>query len=333
MKVSIVIPVYNTEQYIARCLNSALDQTYHDIEILLVDDCTPDKSVDVINKILATHPRKDVVKVLHHEHNSGLSCARNTGIDAATGDCLYFLDSDDYIAADTVKLLADAMMQHNVDMTIGRIEVVGNKRMPPLSLPIGKIISGDDIVKTLYEEQWHIMAYNKLVKTEFVKSHKLYFEPGIVHEDDLWTFKLSTTVRSIMAVDDAPYYYIIHPGSITGSMTMRHFDCRKKIITLIYSYLTANPELQTAATLSLFERYKSLYMRNIHNKMHDAQCDRVIYDTIRDNHVTTGLKLFPAEQFLSINYRLPRPLGYAFYRCVTQIVYKTLLLKIKLGME
>lgn len=108
MKVSIIIPVYNVSKYIERCLKSVLGQTWKDLEIILVDDCTPDDSMDIVRGILETSSRSDIVTILKHEKNRGLSAARNTGIRQATGNYLYFLDSDDYLPANGIELLADA---------------------------------------------------------------------------------------------------------------------------------------------------------------------------------------------------------------------------------
>ena len=99
MKVSIIIPVYNVAKYIERCLLSVLNQTWPDLEVILVNDCTPDNSMEIVRRVVASHPRGAVVRCLEHEENRGLSAARNTGISASVGDYLYFLDSDDYISA------------------------------------------------------------------------------------------------------------------------------------------------------------------------------------------------------------------------------------------
>ena len=115
MKVSIIIPVYNVSKYIERCLKSALDQTWKDLEIILVDDCTPDDSMDIARSVLETSSRSNMVTILKHEKNRGLSAARNTGIRQAKGDYLYFLDSDDYLPVNSIELLADAAIRHNVE--------------------------------------------------------------------------------------------------------------------------------------------------------------------------------------------------------------------------
>ena len=131
MKVSIIIPVYNVAKYIERCLLSVLNQTWPDLEVILVNDCTPDNSMEIVRRVVASHPRGAVVRCLEHEENRGLSAARNTGISASVGDYLYFLDSDDYISANAIELLADAAVQKRPDFVIGNYEVTGARRWAP----------------------------------------------------------------------------------------------------------------------------------------------------------------------------------------------------------
>ena len=95
MKVSIIIPIYNVESYIANCLHSVFNQTYKDLEIILVDDCGTDKSMNIAMESINKYKSSFYIKVIHHKENKGLSAARNSGIKEATGDYIYFLDSDD----------------------------------------------------------------------------------------------------------------------------------------------------------------------------------------------------------------------------------------------
>ena len=94
MKVSIIIPVYNVDSYIETCLQSVFNQTYQNIEVIIVDDCGTDHSMEIVEKVVSTYKGTFSIKILHHNLNSGLSAARNTGIKNATGEYIYFLDSD-----------------------------------------------------------------------------------------------------------------------------------------------------------------------------------------------------------------------------------------------
>ena len=169
MKVSIIVPVYNVAKYIERCLLSVLNQTWPDLEVILVNDCTPDNSMEIVRRVVASHPRGAVVRCLEHEENRGLSAARNTGILASVGDYLYFLDSDDYIPANAIELLAEAARQKQTNFVIGNYEVTGARRWaPPLSLGTG-LYEGNALVLSNYvQEKWYVMAWNKLVSRPFV---------------------------------------------------------------------------------------------------------------------------------------------------------------------
>ena len=180
MKVSIIIPVYNVSKYIERCLKSVLGQTWKDLEIILVDDCTPDDSMDIVRGILETSSRSDIVTILKHEKNRGLSAARNTGIRQATGNYLYFLDSDDYLPANGIELLADAAIQYDVDFVIGNYEITGSPRWtPPLLLDTCLLVNNKEILSAYSKDKWYVMAWNKLIRKSFVNDSSLFFRKGL----------------------------------------------------------------------------------------------------------------------------------------------------------
>lgn len=117
MKVSIGIPVYGVEKYIERCAKSLLEQTYQDIEYIFVDDCSPDNSIDILNKVLSQYPtRKEQVKVISHDKNLGLACTRNTAVRHFTGDFVMWVDSDDWIEKDAVSTLVSLQIVKNCDI-------------------------------------------------------------------------------------------------------------------------------------------------------------------------------------------------------------------------
>ena len=115
MKITIVVPVYNVEPYIEDCLKSVAEQTYKgDIECIIVDDCTPDGSCAIIEHFINEYNGSIDFKLLHHTKNRGLSAARNTGIGAATGEYIYFLDSDDEITPECIELLTKPLKNNKM---------------------------------------------------------------------------------------------------------------------------------------------------------------------------------------------------------------------------
>ena len=120
MKISVLVPVYGVEKYIARCAESLFGQTYADLEFVFVDDCTPDHSIDVLRSVMARYPaRQAQVRIIYNEKNSGIGAVRQKLIDSCTGDCLTFVDSDDYMPLDAISLLAAGMERSGADMVDG----------------------------------------------------------------------------------------------------------------------------------------------------------------------------------------------------------------------
>ena len=121
MKISILIPVFNVENYIERCARSLFEQTYSDLEFVFVNDCTPDRSMDVLKHVLEDYPeRKENVRILTHEKNRGLAATRNTALDNASGDFISVVDSDDWLEKDAIELLVEKQIETNSDIVTGK---------------------------------------------------------------------------------------------------------------------------------------------------------------------------------------------------------------------
>ena len=217
MKVSIIIPVYNVEPYIGDCLRSVISQRYQgEIECLVIDDGSSDHSMDVAERIIAGYDGPIVFKTIRHQENCGLSAARNTGIAAATGDYLYFLDSDDEIADDCVKMLAEPLQDEHYDIVVGDLDIKGNKTsFDGLMLQLNDmtVLRGKEIIDT-YRDQWNMIAVNKLYRVDFLKNNHLWFENHLIHEDELWSFQVACHASSLCAVKKKTYIYKMRQGSI-----------------------------------------------------------------------------------------------------------------------
>ena len=219
ISISIIIPIYNVEPYVERCLRSVMAQTYlGSIECLLVDDCGTDGSIDIVERLIADYQRTKRFKMLKHEHNRGLSAARNTGMDAATGDYIFFLDSDDEISEDCIEKLAEPLVEEPYDIIVGNLKKIqGNKEIQTtlnLSLSDGTVLRGKQIEGS-YHVKWNMMAQNKLYRTAFIRKHGLHFTEGLIHEDELWSLQVACLAKSLRAVNCFTYYYYIREGSLT----------------------------------------------------------------------------------------------------------------------
>lgn len=222
MKVTIVVPVYNVEQYIEDCLVSIATQAYiGEIECIIVDDCTPDGSCNVIERFIEEYKGNIQFKLLHHERNRGLSAARNTGIDAATGEYIYFLDSDDEITPDCIGHLAEPLKKKKYDFVIGDYKTIGSDTdFPPLLLDEGEITTNEEIRSTHFAGKWYMMAWNKLCNLNFIKQNKLYFKEGLINEDNLWSFQLACLAQTMYITKEQVYIYKVRANSIMGSIDL-----------------------------------------------------------------------------------------------------------------
>lgn len=217
MKISIIIPVYNVAPYIEECLHSVMVQSWQDnLECILVDDCGTDKSMQLIEERLQTYRGKIDFRIIRHQHNRGLSAARNSGIDAATGDYVFFLDSDDEITSDCIERLVKPLSEHFYDLVVADYRIVGDGRpKSPLSLVDGQVLKGREVLRAYRYHQWYMLSVNKLCKVDFLRQHDLLFREGIIHEDELWSFQVACLAQSLYVVRAETYIYKIRSGSIT----------------------------------------------------------------------------------------------------------------------
>lgn len=221
--ISIIIPIYNVAPYIIECLESVYNQSYPNIEVILVDDCGTDNSIQLVNNYLATNQIK-TTKVFHHKKNRGISAARNTGIKHATGDYIYFMDSDDYITSDCIESFVSLAIKYNFPNVI-----FGSATPQPLDWKRINISSNkDSIPEYTNNVSWirksfskigfiPVTPWNKLIKKKHLIKYNLYFKEGIVYEDQLWNFMLGNSIQSITFNKKSTYTYRYVPYSIVNS--------------------------------------------------------------------------------------------------------------------
>lgn len=338
MKVSVIIPVYNVSKYIERCLLSVLNQTWQDLEVILVDDCTPDDSMQIARRVAHNHLRGAAVRYLQHERNKGQSAARNTGIKNAEGDFLFFLDSDDYLPLDSLSKLFACMESKNYDFVLGNYEVTGqNRSFPGLNMETGALCSNTDILSSYAHDLWPRTVWNMLVKRSFVLVQNLFFEEGIVHEDDLWTFQLACCAESAYILNEVTYYYYIHFHSTTGNPSLWNLECRIRIIELMFDYISASSLLAgNRYVYMIFEEAKAKYF------------DRILYFTKDTTFQINGYKVFREKKYVSqtialvrfhpgiklalrnIHYYLPFRGGFLYFKFFVMLSYRFLIFTIKI---
>ena len=219
MKISIIIPVYNVERYVERCLASVMaPECECEIECLIINDQTPDNSMGIISRLLNAYDGRIDFKIISHECNKGLSGARNTGINASSGDYLFFLDSDDELPHDSMQALSSMAHRYcGVDVVFGNIcSDIPQYRYLNLA-QYGFPEYSDDrkwIQKHLVGDV-PVTGCNWLVNKGFLIQHGLMFKPGIMHEDEHWRFMASRHIRSVAFCLTPTYIYHLNGESLT----------------------------------------------------------------------------------------------------------------------
>ncbi len=210
--ISIIIPMYNVQDYIEKCLKSVIEQTYTNIEVLIIDDGSKDNSYNLAKQFLQNDNR---IKIIQQE-NGGLSDARNTGIIKAKGDYLFFLDSDDYIPPYCIEYLYDLISSNKTKISIGAHTILKNKKS--IYKGIGKnqikVYSQKEILKEiLYDVNVDLSAWAKLYKKELFKNIK--YPKGLCFEDTATTYKLLYLCDKVSVGGNSVYFYNIRQNSIT----------------------------------------------------------------------------------------------------------------------
>ncbi len=214
--VSIIVPVYNVEKYICGCITSILTQTYDNLQVVLVDDGTPDNS----GKICDDFAQKDQRISVIHKENGGLSSARNAGLDIAKGDYIMFVDSDDYLVDNAVEILVEAIEKYNADFV--QFYMIHTNDEEYSRKHTDKKYNAELLtdMKQMYWKMYNTVgagesACTKLYKKELFNG--LRFKEGIIHEDSHFAMLMIQQTKRALYLDSGLYYYVIRENSIITS--------------------------------------------------------------------------------------------------------------------
>jgi len=225
---SIIVPVYNTSQYLIRCLNSLINQSLTDSEIIIINDGSTDQSDEIIKQYL-THSNIKYVKL---EKNMGLGYARNLGVERSSGKYIAFVDSDDWVDLDFFKILTNTIIKDRADIVVGGVKNEWNN-INSTSLRYDyvypNIISANqalDLLTKSTNNNYFIspVVWNKIYKRELLSSNQLRFIDNSYWEDDIFSFKAISYARNISLVPNIYYHYYQRDSSIMNSISKKHID-------------------------------------------------------------------------------------------------------------
>ena len=222
--ISVIVPVYKVEKYLPDCMESLIHQTYQNLEIIMVDDCSPDHSGAICDRYAADDKR---IKVIHRTENRGLSGARNLALNQANGQYLFFIDSDDWIALDTIEALYENMKKYQADCCVGGCVTVIEAEDG--SLDFQKRIHTPTHCESAHDAMKRVLlsgsaAWNRLYRKEAFG--QIRFPEGRINEDEPAVLRLYSCMDRIVFLDKDTYFYRKRKNSITTSaFSLQHLDC------------------------------------------------------------------------------------------------------------
>ena len=319
--VSVIIPVYNVEKYLDRCVQSIVSQTHKDLEIILVDDGSPDNCPAICDKWAKKDSR---IKVIHKE-NGGLSDARNIGVEHASGEWVYFIDSDDYLSPDAIEKLYRVALENGCEISMGRYVSVADGIEEQNDFT-NKISIYDEngfweyVYSLMLENEFDIsvnfiISCNKLIKKEIVDEVK--FPVGKLHEDEFVIHQWVSKCKKIAFLNSKLYYYVRHSDSIMGERSKQSvinaaeaFEQREKY------FIDNNVPFLVCTVTYLLDFFIRLYF--------DAkEIDKKTAESIRSTYrkyYKLGIKLNGLKN--EPHYRNNRQLFSAF--CINEYLYRGL---------
>lgn len=266
--ISVIIPIYNVEAYLNKCIESIVNQTYQNLEIILVDDGSPDNCPTMCDEWSEKDSR---IKVIHKQ-NGGLSDARNIGAEYSKGEYLTFVDSDDYLAENCIELLWDVFYRNDVQMSVGSFEKVYNDIVEKRSFTgETEIYTPQQYMLSFYENVVDEVLFDKAVSF-VIACCKLYkrslfdeikFPVGRYHEDEFTTYKLCFCCERIAYVDSPLYFYVQREGSITHAFAEKRMEDASAAFEERLDFFSKRNDcvqLYAAAALDLARVYKNNYI-------------------------------------------------------------------------
>ncbi|MBR6126617.1 glycosyltransferase family 2 protein [bacterium] len=266
VKISIIVPVYNVEKYIAQCIESILNQIFKDFEVLCIDDCGTDNSV----KIIEEYAKKDRrIKIIKHEFNKGLGTARNTGVEHSKGKYIACVDSDDWILPDYLKLMYEKIEETGVNSVWCKpwSYLDWNQKTEEITFPA--LVALKEGFTDVSKDNIHTFpayAWNKMYRKDFITKNNLRWADGLIFEDIEFYYRFFTKSTLIYMLDEHLYMYRRRMDSIvsSGLKAQNNFTDIITITKRLYDYLLENklfPKYSHAFTVQLISNVK-LYLNS-----------------------------------------------------------------------
>lgn len=245
--ISIIVPIYNVELYLHRCVDSLLRQTYKNFELILVDDGSPDNCGAICDEYAAADSRICVI----HKPNGGLSDARNAGLEVVQGEYIAFVDSDDWVAKDYLERLMATLIDTGADICeCDVLRTSGEEICPEQGTPV-VYETAEALLQLIHDGVFRQYVWNKLYRREVIAD--ILFPKGKTNEDEFWTYQVFGNAKMVAKISDVLYFYFQRPGSIMGeTYSLRRLDALEAKLQRQRYVDTKFPQMSLRAKLNLF---------------------------------------------------------------------------------
>lgn len=309
--ISVIVPVFNSYEYLRNCIESILNQTYKKIELILVDDGSDDGSSEICD----SYKNKDKrVVVIHKKKNEGASEARNTGIKHVKGSYIMFVDNDDYININIIEILLSKIKKYNADISICNYKKVYEYKdflcREKSDKAEEKIYTGRDAVSQIYSDKRveFTVIWNKLYKKELIINEKFF---GI-HEDERFTYRILYKAKKIVYIESQLYYYMYRKGSISRNMSLKNYKCIGNMLEERVEFFKDKGEIE------LLKETEYLILNNIINQyfLEDKNTRKELFEKykrnlkINEKEMKEHKKIFSKKRHLRLRMFYFNPLLY-----------------------
>lgn len=239
IKLSIIIPVYNVEEYITDCLDSILSTSYKEMEVILVDDCSPDSSFTIIEHYQQLYNN---IRIVKHNSNKGLSAARNSGLKVAEGRYIWFIDSDDMIESNAITNIMHRLDKTDLDILFfGYSEILDNKKTVIKTYKSNAIVSGMEyFCNRIDSGSLTVPSWCQVYSKSFLIDNNITFKEGIIHEDNLFVFRVLMKAQKVYHLDESYYIYRKRENSIMSIKNEKEYFSFFVILLDIISFWNLN---------------------------------------------------------------------------------------------
>ncbi|MBQ4634814.1 MAG: glycosyltransferase family 2 protein [Akkermansia sp.] len=319
--VSVIVPVYRVKEYVAECVQSLLNQTYPHIELIFIDDAGKDGSIELVELLLKG---TDIsYSIIRQPENKGVSVARNMGVQAAKGEFILFVDSDDFISEHCIEKLINKATADHADIVFGSFVYIKNGQVEPSHWCYSDSdVATDAPLISYVQQKTVIMPWSRLMRRDFYINSGVRFMEGIRYEDEPWSFSLILRAKRISFVKDVIYYYRIWDGAFMSGSHLDEFR-----INSMYQHL-----INCTQESYQFDIWKYDYFRTWYARIIFSFCSKVIHSNMPNSlkvhyldKVYHELRLPQKELDCIFLYPVARRLSFLF----PKYMWLTLLVKFK----